>query len=362
MFDEDLTRVFRKNLDEIRSVRNDPIVLQYLLVIDRALQPLKMAEVQEASISLEAHVWECLHLTTWKDVDPQYRKVYGLITWTLAVCYAASTNVPVANIHQLIDKGILLGSPETIDMLLSCHSQIQIQEAASSLPAPGDSPAPSFLAPRIASCAQSIFSHKFRETIPKPIDLLLKKPIPTIHEPDLMTFYTQYFLADQPVVLRGCLENWKALRRWSDLEYIDRVGGHRLVPVEVGRDYLSSDSGQTLMTIREFICQYILDDSTYSDSAASVSAAPHKKRKISPSSQSRVGAADIDTADRSESNENTSIGYIAQHCLFDQIPDLRRDISVPDYCSFLQPGDEEEEEGASSKDVLINAWFGPVSP
>ena len=52
--------------------------------------------------------------------------------------------------------------------------------------------------------------------------------------------------------------------------------------------------------------------------------------------------------------------YLAQHQLFDQVPELIRDISVPSYCSLTEAPSEESEE-----DVDINAWFGPcgtISP
>ena len=45
--------------------------------------------------------------------------------------------------------------------------------------------------------------------------------------------------------------------------------------------------------------------------------------------------------------------YLAQHQLFDQVPELQRDISVPSYCGLT---DNPEE----SEDVDVNAWFGPV--
>lgn len=53
---------------------------------------------------------------------------------------------------------------------------------------------------------------------------------------------------------------------------------------------------------------------------------------------------------------SNSPGYLAQHRLFDQIPELLDDIIIPDYCAF-------GEEGIDNVDM--NIWIGPagtVSP
>lgn len=53
-------------------------------------------------------------------------------------------------------------------------------------------------------------------------------------------------------------------------------------------------------------------------------------------------------------NTSGKIGYLAQHCLFDQIPSLAKDFNVPDYCSILL------EEDEAFDDVIVNSWFGPL--
>ena len=107
----------------------------------------------------------------------------------------------------------------------------------------------------------------------------------------------------------------------SSIEY-----GLRTVPVEMGSHYLSDDSGQKLMTVNDFIDTCVL-------------------------------------------NASNVTGYIAQHDIFAQITNLRRDIIIPDYCTVLPTAenkhirgleDEHQPSSSNSDEVITQIWFGPV--
>lgn len=83
-------------------------------------------------------------------------------------------------------------------------------------------------------------------------------PIATAHLPSLETFWRDYMSRDTPVVISGAMEDWPALERWADPQYLVRVAGPRTVPIEVGEHYLAEQWGQQLMTLQQFVQRHLL--------------------------------------------------------------------------------------------------------
>lgn len=134
----------------------------------------------------------------------------------------------------------------------------------------------------------------------------------------------------EPIIIKGAINHWPALnnRAWSDPEYLmaKTIGGRRLVPIETGKSYVDALFGQKIMKFKDFLDQYVL----------------HPESSTQP-------------------------GYLAQHDLFSQIPSLREDIMIPDYCFMEAPGPHPSSPFADAhsqyppvEEPLLNAWFGPA--
>jgi [protein]-arginine 3-hydroxylase / protease len=125
-----------------------------------------------------------------------------------------------------------------------------------------------------------------------------------VDNPSLEHFWTQYFHLNQPVKIINSLSHWPAFSKWNDIDYFVKIAAFRNVPVELGKTYDDDDWNQSVFTFLEFI---------------------EKCRS---------------------QNEQSRKAYLAQHDLFDQIPILRKDFTIPDYCAI------------SSDIPVIKAWIG----
>lgn len=142
--------------------------------------------------------------------------------------------------------------------------------------------------------------------------------IPLLTMPSMEVFFERFFSPQRPVVIRGMVAEWPAFEKWS-FDYFNSTCGHRTVPVELGRKYTDEEWRQELMTFHEYLARY-----------------------VSPP----------------EGEEPTEPGYLAQHRLPDQVPELLDDIVIPDYCAFAEGGLDEDK-------ITLNMFVGPagtVSP
>ncbi|KAF8941649.1 Lysine-specific demethylase 8 [Haplosporangium gracile] len=181
------------------------------------------------------------------------------------------------------------------------------------------------------------------EPLQEPISEI-RFPIPRVHLPTMEEFQQHVNgrgtqgASGGPIIITGGFDHWPARERWTDLDILCRTAGpDRLVPIEIGSQYTDEQWTQRLVTMREFIQMYIL-----------------RQKDSGPINGGKDGTKAKATTEE--------IGYLAQHDLFAQIPRLRRDIDIPDYCMI---GPHDQEGYNPPDDVLLNAWFGPrgtVSP
>ncbi|KAL1962563.1 hypothetical protein VTN77DRAFT_9438 [Rasamsonia byssochlamydoides] len=143
----------------------------------------------------------------------------------------------------------------------------------------------------------------------------LKHPIPRVSAPSFDAIEHHIQIVRTPLVITDAVDHWPALstRSWASRDYwFQRTfDGRRLVPVEIGRSYTDEGWGQRIMPFKEFVEQYLWRSE--SDS--------HKNAEESH-------------------DDSCQTGYMAQHDLLTQIPALRKDICVPDYCYIDPPGPE----------------------
>jgi lysine-specific demethylase 8 len=167
----------------------------------------------------------------------------------------------------------------------------------------------------------------------------LRRPISRVDDLSLAAFQKKvsYPATQTPLVIQNAIQHWPALleRPWSDPNYLLKrtLGGRRLVPIETGRSYTDAGWGQKISTFRDFVSTYMLNEHHTTN----------------------------------ESENERQKGYLAQHDLFAQIPSLRADISIPDFCYCDPAPNPLSNIKATSKleDPLLNAWFGPkgtISP
>ncbi|XP_036139428.1 bifunctional peptidase and arginyl-hydroxylase JMJD5 isoform X2 [Monomorium pharaonis] len=263
--------------------------------------------------------WEVLNSGYWKDVPLEYRYCYSLCIIIKAVLlelqYEINTKNCVGkekkkttilkNIIYEIDRGILLGAPlPSIPNLLTAIAT-KLNNYCAEI---------NFILQILLEESHTINVEDISINHEETNYLMSNYPDRHFEKPSMQTFYNKIFMPKLPALLTDCINHWKALKLWKNPNYLNKIAGSRTVPIEIGSRYTEDDWTQHLINFSEFLQKHVIV-------------------------------------------HNSEVGYLAQHQLFEQIPELKEDFEVPEYCCFS----DNEENDAESSEVDINAWFGPAN-
>ncbi|EAW07279.1 putative JmjC domain protein [Aspergillus clavatus NRRL 1] len=260
--------------------------------------------------------------------------------------YGLAADAPwlVSAIHTLDNALIMTGAPLRESLVESLFSALQL---ATRTPLDAKT-APHFPDNSSDSEPDNHFSKRRKLSPPLfPPDMVppmhLKHPIPRVSAPSFDAIEHHIHHVRTPLVITDAVDHWPALstRPWASRDYwLDRTfGGRRLVPVEVGRSYTDEGWGQRIMEFGKFVDRYLWRGET--------------------------GRSDGSAGDSDEDAGQT--GYMAQHDLLSQIPALRKDICIPDYCYIEPPGPEpgtpvyvKKQREREEKLAAMNAHSAPA--
>uniref|UniRef100_A0A6S8AUG6 JmjC domain-containing protein n=2 Tax=Aplanochytrium stocchinoi TaxID=215587 RepID=A0A6S8AUG6_9STRA len=134
-----------------------------------------------------------------------------------------------------------------------------------------------------------------------------------VEAPSLEAF-EKIFMSAKPCVLKNLISDWKAIEKWPHLHFFRNSYGHRQVPIEVYEGENRELKEQT-MSLKSFIDEFIIPSCL---------------------------------VDQGKEIGKGKVAYLAQHSLFDQLPELQSHFSPPKYI----------DANTDAEIVKCSIWFG----
>ncbi|OAX79685.1 obg family GTPase CgtA [Emergomyces africanus] len=249
-------------------------------------------------------------------------------------------------IHTLDKALIMTGAPRReslIETIISC-----LQDLTDSTPSTGPF-ADVFNKPDLFQ-ADTEAASKRRKLIPPSLFPAETAPAPRLAYPicrvaalSFEQFTDHMNNVRTPLVITGAVSFWPALstRPWSSRDYWAQrtYEGRRLVPVEVGRAYTDEGWGQRIMPFGEFVRDYLWRTGS-SGKGVGDGKKSENENDLAVNSRDSEGGGAGGGGEGGGGGGGGQTGYMAQHDLLAQIPSLRNDICIPDYCYTDPPAPE----------------------
>ncbi|KAG4070698.1 hypothetical protein HA402_013618 [Bradysia odoriphaga] len=256
--------------------------------------------------SLKDKLYEIINTGRWSDVDENICKAFTVATFLEAFFRVNSETVhwSIEKVLYDLDLGLMLGCPlsGSDNKLLTESIRIIEENCSSSCGSSGATKKPKLDYPDVPVAARRTVAEQEHASIA------------ILQRPSIEYFHINHFKLLTPALIQDCMDHWPAINNWKQSDYLSSIAGERTVPVEIGSHYTNENWSQDLVKFKDFL-----------------------NRQITTA----------EPCDRVE--------YLAQHNLFEQIPALRKDILIPEYCCV----------GTSNESVDIKAWLGPkgtISP
>lgn len=265
------------------------------------------------------YLWEILNIGHFSKVTKYHRQLFAFAALQKAILMVIENSLshnPLSVVHAKIiwelNHGLLLGTP------LDCSSYDNILNDCLNL-MKNEKIAMTNSIDATKKSERNVWIGDDETEVDQTCD------VNVLVKPSILQFKCEYFDKAKPLVIKNSIEQWPALSKWTQSNYLLRICSDRIVPVEIGNNYTTENWSQDLVTFEDFFRRQLLNDENEKQSKSSAD----------------------------------SIEYLAQHNLFEQIPALRDDIILPEYCCV------SNQNSTDNIDVDIKAWLGPkntISP